>query len=181
MDKSTDVSFILNELGEDRADYFNAVAPPIIQTSNFRVKTVEELGNLFADEYSGYIYSRGRNPTVDILRKKLAALDEAEDCLVFNSGAAAIFAAVLASVNQGDHIICVKNPYSWVKRMFDQIFNRFGVETTYIEAIEIGQFEEARSQNSELKMTKTTKRRRQPCHKSQAGSLCYVKKGFDRC
>ena len=142
MDKLTDVSFILNELGEDRGEYFNAVAPPIMQTSNFRVNTVEELGKLFADEYSGYLYSRGLNPTVDILRKKLAALDEAEDCLVFNSGAAAIFVAVLANVNRGDHIISVKNPYSWVKRMFDQIFNRFGVETSYIEATEIGQFEE---------------------------------------
>ena len=144
MDKTNELSFIINELGEDREAYFNAVAPPLIQTSNFRVNTVSELGKLFADEYAGYLYSRGLNPTVDILRKKLAALDEAEDCLVFNSGAAAIFAAVLANVNQGDHILCVKNPYSWVKRMFDQIFSRYGVETTYIEATEIGQFEEAR-------------------------------------
>ena len=135
-----DLSYILNELGEDRENYFNAVSPPIVQTSNFRVNTVEELKKLFADEYSGYIYSRGLNPTVDILRKKLAALDEAEDCLVFNSGAAAIFAAVLANTRQGDHIISVKNPYTWVKRMFDLIFSRFGVETTYIDGTEISQF-----------------------------------------
>lgn len=143
-----DLSFILNELGEDRIHYFNAVAPPIMQTSNFRVHTVEALKKLFADEYSGYLYSRGLNPTVDILRKKLAALDEAEDCLVFNSGAAAIFAAVLANTRQGDHIISVKNPYSWVKRMFDLIFSRFGVQTTYIDATDIEQFESARRQNS---------------------------------
>jgi len=144
MNIAHDISFIINELGEDRADYFNAVAPPIMQTSNFRVNTVEELKKLFADEYSGYLYSRGLNPTVDILRKKLAALDQAEDCLVFNSGAAAIFAAVLANVNKGEHIISVKNPYSWVKRMFDQIFIRFGVDTTYIDATTIEQFEIAR-------------------------------------
>jgi cystathionine beta-lyase/cystathionine gamma-synthase len=143
-----DLSFILNELGEDRAHYYNAVSPPIMQTSNFRVNTVEGLKKLFADEYSGYLYSRGLNPTVDILRKKLAALDEAEDCLVFNSGAAAIFAAVLANTRQGDHIISVKNPYTWVKRMFDDIFSRFGVETTYIEATEMEQFERARRANS---------------------------------
>ena len=143
-----DLSFILNELGEDRANYYNAVSPPIMQTSNFRVNTVEGLKKLFADEYSGYLYSRGLNPTVDILRKKLAALDEAEDCLVFNSGAAAIFAAVLANTGQGDHIISVKNPYSWVKRMFDHIFSRFGVETTYIDATQMDQFEKARRDNS---------------------------------
>ena len=143
-----DLSFILNELGEDRSNYFNAVAPPIIQTSNFRVNKVDELKKLFEDEYSGYLYSRGLNPTVDILRKKLAALDEAEDCLVFNSGAAAIFAAVLTYVSQGDHIISVRNPYTWVKRMFDQIFARYGVETTYIDGTEIIQFEDARKPNS---------------------------------
>jgi cystathionine beta-lyase/cystathionine gamma-synthase len=143
-----DLSFIFNELGEDRAHYFNAVSPPIMQTSNFRVNSVEDLKKLFSDEYSGYLYSRGLNPTVDILRKKLAALDEAEDCLVFNSGAAAIFAAVLANTRQGDHIISVKNPYSWVKRMFDLIFSRFGVQTTYIDATTIDQFEKARQDNS---------------------------------
>ncbi|HEY2348303.1 MAG TPA: aminotransferase class I/II-fold pyridoxal phosphate-dependent enzyme [Puia sp.] len=143
-----DLSYILNELGEDRSEYFNAVAPPIIQTSNFRVNTVEELKKLFADEYSGYLYSRGLNPTVDILRKKLAALDQAEDCLVFNSGAAAIFVAVLSNVNAGDHIISVENPYSWVKRIFDLIFKRFGIETTYIAGTEIGQFEKAARPNS---------------------------------
>jgi cystathionine beta-lyase/cystathionine gamma-synthase len=148
METDYDLSFILNELGEDRSDYFNAVAPPIVQTSNFRVNTVDELKKLFEDEYSGYLYSRGRNPTVDILRKKLAALDGAEDCLVFNSGAAAIYAAVLAYVSKGDHIISVKNPYSWVKRMFDLIFSRFGVETTYIEGTELEQFENALKPNT---------------------------------
>jgi cystathionine beta-lyase/cystathionine gamma-synthase len=143
-----DLSYILNELGEERSNYFNAVTPPIMQTSNFRVGKVEELKKLFADEYGGYLYSRGLNPTVDILRKKLAALDEAEDCLVFNSGAAAIFVAVLANVNAGDHIISVKNPYNWVKRMFDLIFSRFGVETTYVDGTEIAQFENARRPNS---------------------------------
>src|ERR1700726_4029769 len=128
-----DLSYILNELGEERSEYFNAVAPPIIQTSNFRVNKVEELKKLFADEYSGYLYSRGLNPTVDILRKKLAALDQAEDCLVFNSGAAAIFASVLANVKSGDHIVCVEKPYTWAQRMFDIILPRFGVSTTYID------------------------------------------------
>jgi hypothetical protein len=33
-----DISYIINELGEDRELYFNAVAPPIMQTSNFAFK-----------------------------------------------------------------------------------------------------------------------------------------------
>ncbi|HTI91529.1 MAG TPA: aminotransferase class I/II-fold pyridoxal phosphate-dependent enzyme [Puia sp.] len=145
-----DISYIINELGEDRHLYFNAVAPPIIQTSNFRVNTVDELRQLFADEYSGYLYSRGLNPTVDILRRKLAALDAAEDCLVFNSGASAIFASVLANVKAGDHIVSVDKPYTWAQRMFDVILPRFGVTTTYIDGTRIENFERAILPNTAL-------------------------------
>lgn len=138
-----DLSYILNELGEDRENYYNAIAPPIIQTSNFAFKKVDDLGKAFQDEMAGYLYSRGINPTVDILRKKLAALDGAEDCLVFNSGAAAIFAAVLANVKAGDHIVSVSKPYSWAQHLFNQILPRFGVVTTYVDGTRIENFERA--------------------------------------
>lgn len=139
----SDVSYILNEFAEDREQYFNAVAPPIMQTSNFVFKKVEDMRQAFTDEYSAYLYSRGQNPTVDILRKKLAALDGADDCLVFNSGAAAIFAAVLANIKSGDHIISVEKPYSWAQKTFDIILPRFGVRTTYVDGRNIENFQNA--------------------------------------
>lgn len=145
-----DLSYIINEYAEERENYFNAVAPPIIQSSNFVFRTVDEMRQAFADEYSTYLYSRGLNPTVDILRKKLAALDDAEDCLVFNSGAAAIFAAVLANVKSGDHIVSVQNPYTWAQRMFDKILPRFGVTTSYIDGRYIENFERAILPNTKV-------------------------------
>ena len=137
-----DISQIINELGEDRSTYFNAIAPPIMQTSNFAFKKVADLHKAFEDEYDcnrtgGYLYTRGLNPTVDILRKKLAALDGAEDCLVFNNGAAAIFAGIFANIKSGDHIVSVNAPYTWVQRMFDVILPRFGVTCSYIDGTQI--------------------------------------------
>lgn len=143
-----DTSYILNEFAEERDLYFNAVAPPIMQTSNFAFKTVEEMRNAFKDEYSAYLYSRGLNPTVDMLRKKLAALDEAEDCLVFNSGAAAIFAAILANVKCGDHIVSVNQPYSWAQKTFEVILVRFNITTTYVDGTDIANFEKAIQPNT---------------------------------
>jgi cystathionine beta-lyase/cystathionine gamma-synthase len=143
-----DISYILNELGEDRDEYFRAVSPPIVQTSNFAFKTVDDLRKAFENEYGGWLYSRGLNPTVEILRKKLAALDGAEDCLVFNSGAAAIFASVLANVKAGDHIVSVKDPYTWARKMFDEILPRFGVRVTYIDGRSITNFENAIQSNT---------------------------------
>ncbi len=143
-----DLSYILNELAEDRDEYFRAVSPPIVQTSNFAFKKVDDLRKSFEDEYSTWLYSRGLNPTVEILRKKLAALDGAEDCLVFNSGAAAIFAAVLANVKTGDHIVSVKDPYTWARKMFDEILPRFQVTVTYIDGSSIENFERAIQSNT---------------------------------
>ncbi len=143
-----DLSYILNELGEDREQYFNAMAPPIIQTSNFAFRRVEALEKAFADEMGGYLYSRGLNPTVDILRRKLAALDGAEDCLVFNSGAAASFAAILAHVKAGDHVVSVRAPYTWTQRMFEVILPRFGVTTTFIDGTRISNWEESTKPNT---------------------------------
>ena len=145
-----DISYILNELGEDRELYFNAVSPPIIQTSNFAFEKVEDLRLAFEDEMSGYLYSRGLNPTVDILRKKLAALDGAEDCLVFNSGASAIFAAVFANVQSGDHIVSVNKPYTWAWKMFDNVLPRFGITTTYVDGTKIENFERAILPNTRI-------------------------------
>jgi cystathionine beta-lyase/cystathionine gamma-synthase len=145
-----DLSYILNELGEERELYYNAISPPIMQTSNFAFRKVADLRKAFDDEMGGYLYSRGLNPTVEILRKKLAALDGAEDCLVFSSGAAAIFAGVFANVKSGDHIVSVRAPYTWAQRMFDVILPRFGVITTYIDGTRIESWEEATKVNTVL-------------------------------
>jgi len=144
------ISHIINELGEDREQYFNAVSPPIWQASNFAFKEVEKFAHAFEDERNEYLYSRGINPTTDILRKKLAALDGAEDCLLFNSGAAAIFAGIFPFLKAGDHIVSVKNPYSSAKKMFEAILPRFNVTVTYTEGKTIEQWKEATRSNTVL-------------------------------
>ena len=53
-----EISHILNELGEDRSLYFNAVSPPIMQTSNFVFDSFEDIRKAFEDEDSAYLYSR---------------------------------------------------------------------------------------------------------------------------
>ena len=149
-DNKMDLSYILNELGEERDDYFHAVSPPIMQTSNFTFSKVNDLRKAFEDEYATFLYSRGLNPTVDILRKKLAALDGAEDCLVFNSGAAAIFASVLANVKSGDHIISVRKAYTWAQRMFDVILPRFNISVTYVDGRDTENFAKAIQPNTTI-------------------------------
>jgi cystathionine beta-lyase/cystathionine gamma-synthase len=150
LNNEQDISYILNELGEENDQYFRAVTPPIVQTSNFSFKTVAHVRKAFANEYSTWLYSRGLNPTVKILSQKLAALDSAEDCLVLNSGAAAILAAVLANVKSGDHIVSVAGVYTWARKMFEEILPPFGVTHTYIDGSAIENWQKAIQPNTRL-------------------------------
>ena len=145
-----DINDILTHLGEDRSLYFNAVAPPVIQSSNFVFDTIEDMRIAFADELGNHIYTRGNNPTVAILRQKLAALEHTEDSLVVGSGAAAVSASVIANVNSGDHIICVQKPYSWTFKLISKFLPRFGVTYTFIDGKDIAEIEAAIKPNTKL-------------------------------
>ncbi len=131
--QDTSLSHILNHLGEERAEYFHAVAPPVVQSSNFVFPDLHSFRTGFADELHQHVYSRGNNPTVEILRKKLAALEGTEDALVFSSGAAAIAAAVIGNVKAGDHVVCQQMPYSWTSSLLRKLLGRFGVEHTFVD------------------------------------------------
>ena len=128
---------VLTHFGENRKQYFNAVSPPVIQSSNFVFDNVQEFRDAVSDELSHHIYTRGNNPTVEILRKKMAALESAEDALVTSSGAAAIAASVMSQVKAGDHVICVNKPYSWTYKLLSNLLSKFGVEVTYVDATSV--------------------------------------------
>ena len=138
-----DLSYILNHLGEDRETYRGAVSPPIFQSSIFAFPTVAAFREGFRDEFKRTTYTRGNNPTVEILRKKVAALEGAEDCLMFGSGAGAVAAGVMASVAAGDHVICVHKPYSWTRALLKDLLSRFGVTHSFIDGTDIANFERA--------------------------------------
>lgn len=143
-------TFIINQLAEEREKYFNAVAPPIIQTSNFAYPTVDEFAKAIHNEKDEHIYTRGNNPTVNILCQKMAALEGAEDCLMVGSGAAAITNSVMSQVSAGDQIISVKNPYTWAERLMTNILPRFDVQTTFVDGTKLENFENAYTENTKL-------------------------------
>lgn len=145
-----DVSYILNHLGEEREEYYGAVAPPVFQTSNFCFKTVVEMREKLKRELETPFYSRGFNPTVSVLRKKVAALEMAEDALVFSSGSAAVAAAIMSVVKAGDHVVCVEKPYSWTNNLLTKYLSKYDVTTTFVNGKELVNFENAIQANTKL-------------------------------
>lgn len=144
------LSEILTHLGEERGQYFNAVSPPVIQTSNFTFASLDAFRQAFTNELEHHIYSRGNNPTSGILRQKLAALEGAEEALVFASGMGAISAAVMANVQAGGHVVCVDSPYSWTRALLKEYLPRFGVSTTFVDGRDVANIERAIQDNTTL-------------------------------
>lgn len=131
-----ELSWILNHLGEDRENYYQAVSAPIILSSNFCFRSVNEMRTRLEHELETPFYTRGYNPTVAILRKKIAALEKTEDALVFASGSAAIAAAVMSVVKSGDHVVCVQKPYSWTNTLISSYLAKYGVTSTFVNAVD---------------------------------------------
>jgi len=145
-----DISYIINQLGEDSNHFCKSVAPPLIQTSNFSYKDVTQLRKAIADEKNSFIYSRGNNPTIHLLNKKMAAFEGADDALIMASGMAAISSAIISNVKAGDHVICVQNPYSWTNQLLSVLLPRFNVETTFIDGKSFINFRKAIKKNTVL-------------------------------
>lgn len=145
-----DLSYILNHLGEDRENYYNAVSPPVILSSNFCFTSVADMRGKLIHELETPFYTRGYNPTVGILRKKIAALEGTEDALVFASGSGAIAAAVMSCINGGEHVVCIKKPYSWTRSLLSKYLKRYGVTVTFVDGETAEDFEKEILPNTKL-------------------------------
>ncbi len=148
MDKK-EITYILHHLGEED-EPFGAVSPPIFQTSNFSFPSFKRFQDAFNNEDEDFIYTRGNNPTVRLVEKKLAELEGGEDARLFASGVSAISASVMAFVKKGDHIVSVKDAYTWAKTLFEEYLSRFGVEVTYVEGKDPEEFENAIRPNTRI-------------------------------
>jgi cystathionine gamma-synthase len=101
-----------------------AVMPPIYATSTF--------AQLRPGETRGYDYTRSGNPNFTRLSETLASLEGGRHATVFASGMAAI-TAVISTLRSGDRVLAEENIYGCTFRIFDRVFEKFGVEVRYVD------------------------------------------------
>ncbi|MFJ5762074.1 trans-sulfuration enzyme family protein [Neobacillus sp. NPDC093182] len=140
MTKQSSNEHIVTHIGDEYERFHGAVVPPIYQNSLFVFENFEQLTAAMKDEQSSYLYWRGTNPTVEIVEKKIAALEKGERCKLFSSGMAAISSATLTFLQSGDHVLSISNIYGPTTKFFTYI-EKFGIShtntlNTDLEAIE---------------------------------------------
>ena len=134
----------LAHYAEDRAAHQGAVVPPLYQNSLFVFDDWDGIDEAFEDRYANAIYSRGTNPTVRMVERKLASLAGGQASRLFASGMAAISAAVLHFLNAGDHVIAVKNVYGPANNLLNRYLRRkMGVDTTFVSGESVEDFRAA--------------------------------------
>ena len=78
------------------------MATPIVQTSLFAFPDFDTFIEAGSAENKHTVYTRGQNPTVEVLERKLAQLERGEACKAFGSGMAAISAVIMGLLDSGD-------------------------------------------------------------------------------
>jgi cystathionine beta-lyase/cystathionine gamma-synthase len=63
----------------------------------------------------------------------MAALEQSDDAVGFPSGMAAISGAILAFVEPGDRIVCVRHVYPDTYRLLETLLRKFNVAATYVD------------------------------------------------
>lgn len=89
-----------------------------------------------------YEYSRTENPTRTALEGNVATLEGGEFGRCFASGMAAID-AICSLLEPGDHVVAGEDAYSGTNRLFEEVYARRGVETSFVDTTDMAAIEMA--------------------------------------
>ncbi|MBW6525323.1 aminotransferase class I/II-fold pyridoxal phosphate-dependent enzyme [Sphingomonas sp. RHCKR7] len=122
---------------------FGETSEAIFLTSGYSYDRAEDAAARFAGEQEGMTYSRLQNPTVEMLEHRIALLEGAEACRTMATGMAAMTAALLCQLQQGDHVVAGRAAFGSCRWLVDTLLPRFGIQSTTVDARDAGAFEAA--------------------------------------
>lgn len=119
--------------GEEDKKEKNALNNPIYMTSTFTFDNLEHAEKTFSFEKDDYVYTRGNNPTLRVLEKKMAVLEDGVDSVAFASGMAAISSTLLSVAEPGEEVLAHKVLYGSAHNFIKNIMPENGIETELID------------------------------------------------
>ena len=120
--------------GDYRSDpTTTSVAVPIYQTTSYQFHNTEHAANLFGAKDFGNIYTRIMNPTVDVLEKRVAAMEGGVAALCVSSGQAASMLSIQNLVKAGDNIVSSTDLYGGTWNLFANTMKDLGIEVRFAD------------------------------------------------
>ncbi|HEV7700784.1 MAG TPA: PLP-dependent aspartate aminotransferase family protein [Pyrinomonadaceae bacterium] len=136
--------------GDDHGSHFGALSVPIYPASVFAFQDADQAAEIHNEEKDGYYYGRLGNPTQRALEAAMVELEKGEAALALASGMAAISGVVLSLVKSGEHIVAPMSGYPTTQNFLRHVGERFGIETTFVDATDAGNYRSAVRLNTRL-------------------------------
>ena len=136
-------------------DPLGSATTPIYQSSTFSFESAEHGARCFSGESDGFIYTRLGNPTIGELEKAVAALENGYGGIATSSGMGAITVVYMYYLAAGSHIVSHDAVYGPARSVLENLFAKFGVESTFIDTADLEQVKAAIKPNTKLLYTET--------------------------
>jgi cystathionine beta-lyase/cystathionine gamma-synthase len=142
--------------GEPPDPTTGAISTPITQATSFVVKP-GEVGFSAADmsDEQPFFYGRWASPTVRVLERRLADLDDGEDAVCFTTGMAAVSALLLHLLRAGDHAVVSEVCYAGVAELARETLPRLGIAITFADLADLDEVRRALRPNTRLVYAET--------------------------
>ena len=133
----------------------NSVAVPIHQTTSYQFNSTDHAANLFGLAELGNIYTRIMNPTVDVLEKRITAIEGGVAALGTSSGQAATAMAIQNIAKSGDNIVSSTDLYGGTWNLLANTLKDQGIEVRFVDPTDPQNFENATDNKTRLYFSET--------------------------
>ncbi|KAE8143646.1 Cys/Met metabolism PLP-dependent enzyme-domain-containing protein [Aspergillus pseudotamarii] len=132
-----------------------ARAVPIYSTASYVFTDSEHARRVCTNQEAGYVYTRISNPTVEVLEKRVAALEGGTAAVACASGQSAVFQAILCLAHTGQNIVASTNLYGGSYSLFKSILPRLGISVKWVHGDDPESYRELIDDNTRLVFVET--------------------------
>ncbi len=106
---------------------------PIVNSTTFLLDDTAYAAMTGGRSAEAWIYTRIRNPTLDVVQDRIAALEGADRCLVFASGMAAVHASIMSVAKSGSRIVAHREIYGTTWDLLLNLLSPLGIRTEFVD------------------------------------------------
>jgi O-succinylhomoserine sulfhydrylase len=122
---------------------FGETSEALFLTQGHVYDSAEQAEARFLNKDPGFQYARFSNPTVAMLEARMAAFEGAEACRATATGMAAVTAAIMGQVRQGDHVVAAQALFGSCRYVVEEHLPRYGVTSTLVDGTDIAAWRKA--------------------------------------
>lgn len=136
--------------GEARQKPNAAITDSICCSSTYTFESTQSILDYITEKQDREEYGRYGNPNEKVVERKLAALDHAEDAIIYSSGMAAIVGLLMTKLSSGDEIVFFDQCYHRSREFCAKHLSRFGVVTRQVKTGDYAAMEAAINERTKM-------------------------------